>query len=74
MTAHSFRHTYATLAAQMVGNNLFLVKQILGHTQISTTDRYCHPIAPAIVINLAALDGKDGCQSEILEIVVGAKV
>lgn len=63
VTAHSFRHTYATLAAQMVGGNPFLVKQILGHTQITTTDRYCHVQAPAIVIDLAALDGKDGCQS-----------
>jgi len=46
VTSHSFRHTYATLASEAIGHNPFLLKAILGHTQLSTTDRYCHPAAP----------------------------
>lgn len=54
LTAHSFRHTYATLMAQAVGNNPFILKQALGHSQITTTDRYCHVQAPEFVIEVAA--------------------
>ncbi len=53
LTAHSFRHTFGTMMAQSVGSNPFIVKQLLGHSQISTTDRYCHPTPPAIVIDIA---------------------
>jgi integrase len=54
LTAHSFRHTYATLMAETVGNNPFILKQVLGHSQISTTDRYCHVQAPAVVVDIAS--------------------
>ena len=52
LVAHSFRHTFATMMAEMVGSNPFVLKQALGHSQISTTDRYCHPQVPAEVIDL----------------------
>jgi integrase len=55
VTAHSFRHTYATLQAQAVAFNPFLLKEIMGHCQISTTDRYCHPHSEALVIDVASL-------------------
>jgi integrase len=66
LTAHSFRHTYATLMAQAVGNNPFILKQARGHSQISTTDRYCHSQAPAVVIDIAPYMGrvKDPCKKE----------
>ena len=51
LTAHSFRHTYATLVATQVGNNPFMLKAALGHKQIQTTERYCHPKAPAIEVD-----------------------
>ena len=38
---HSFRHTYATLMAEQVQNNPHFLKSVLGHSKISTTDRYC---------------------------------
>ncbi|MFC1601904.1 tyrosine-type recombinase/integrase, partial [Candidatus Sumerlaeota bacterium] len=53
LTAHSFRHTYATMMAEAVGNNPFILKKILGHTQISTTEQYCHNAAPAVVIDIS---------------------
>jgi integrase len=43
LVAHSFRHTYATMMSEAVGGNPFILKQALGHSQISTRDRYCHP-------------------------------
>lgn len=52
LTGHSFRHTYATLMAEMVGHNAFALKAALGHTRISTTERYCHPTAPILEIAL----------------------
>ena len=58
VTAHSFRHTYATLMAEALGGNPFILKQALGHSQITTTDRYCHPQAPAKVIDLSAYLGR----------------
>jgi integrase len=50
----SFRHTYATLVAEAVGHNPFILKEILGHKRLSTTEVYCHPTAPSI---LPMLDG-----------------
>jgi len=54
-TLHSFRHTYATRAAQAVGQNQFLLQAILGHRQIGTTAQYCHPTAPPILVDLGFL-------------------
>lgn len=48
MTAHSFRHTYATIMAEAVGHNPFTLKELLGHQQLSMTERYCHAKAPCI--------------------------
>lgn len=67
LTSHSFRHTYATLQAQAVAFNPFLLKEIMGHSQLSTTDRYCHPRSNAMVIDVASLAGMgvwDGCVVE----------
>jgi len=40
-TVHTFRHTHATRLIQN-GLSLYEVKEILGHTDISTTMRYAH--------------------------------
>jgi integrase len=69
LTAHSFRHTYATRMAQEIGGNPFLLKQILGHTQISTTDRYIHPVGDTPTVRIieflsGGMDVKDGCQDK----------
>jgi len=71
LTAHSFRHTFATRMAQAIGGNPFLLKEILGHTQITTTDRYCHMsgATPAVEVGgyLGATPGMDvngGCQKQ----------
>lgn len=50
-TAHSFRHTYATLMAERTGHNPFVLKEILGHKRLSTTERYCHLTAPSLPIS-----------------------
>ena len=42
LTAHSFRHTYASMMAKRVSYNPHVLKEILGHRQLSTTDRYVH--------------------------------
>lgn len=57
LTAHCFRHTFATLVAQQVNYNLLLLKEVLGHAQLSTTERYCHHAALEPMINFAALLG-----------------
>lgn len=48
---HSFRHTYATLMAEKVQNNPHFLKAILGHTRITTMDRYCQVQAAVIRIS-----------------------
>ena len=45
VTAHNFRHTFATKLAQSTGGDQFVLKATLGHSQITTTDRYCHVAA-----------------------------
>jgi len=54
-TLHSFRHTYATLAAQIVGMNPHVLQAALGHKTSAMTAKYCHPTAPAIVLDLGFL-------------------
>lgn len=51
-TAHSFRHTYATLQCAHVGSNPYVLRAILGHRQISTTSRYCHASSVGTVVDL----------------------
>lgn len=58
-TLHSFRHTYLTKVAAAVGHNVFLVKAVSGHKRLSTTEQYCHPTAPAIVVDVAFLMDRD---------------
>lgn len=62
LTIHSLRHTFGTLMAEAVGSNPFIVKQLLGHSTLAMTDRYCHAKAPAIVIDLASMGVSNGCK------------
>ncbi len=52
VTAHSFRHTYATLMAERIGNNPFILKELMGHSKISTTEIYCQLQAPDLVMEM----------------------
>lgn len=61
VTAHSFRHTYATKLAQATGGDQFVLKATLGHAQIRTTDRYCHiGVSQVQVIDLGKLLAEAG--------------
>lgn len=42
LTAHSFRHTYATKLHEAAGGDICVVQQALGHSDLSTTRRYDH--------------------------------
>lgn len=42
ISPHSFRHRFATRALDKNGQNLFIVKNLLGHSSISTTEKYLH--------------------------------
>lgn len=55
VTAHSFRHTFATKAAKQAKYDPHLLKSILGHHQLSTTDRYIHTRSAAEVVEVAEL-------------------
>jgi integrase len=37
VTAHCFRHTYATLMAEAIGQNPFVLKEILGHKRLTSS-------------------------------------
>lgn len=52
--------TYATLAAPMVGSNVWLLSDMLGHSKIDTTRIYCHAKAPAVPIPLGLTYDPDG--------------
>lgn len=53
LTSHSFRHTYASMMAKRVSYNPHILKEILGHHQLSTTDRYIHAQSTAEVVNVS---------------------
>ncbi len=55
LTAHSFRHTFATRMAQQVGQNAFILKELMGHSKISTTEIYCQPEAPRLMMQMPGL-------------------
>ena len=53
---HSLRHTFAThLAAK--GANLAALKELMGHSQLSTTEKYLH-VTPEYLRQTLALQGK----------------
>lgn len=48
VSTHSFRKMYATAVYEQNGNNLELVKELLNHTSIATTQRYIRVSQQAI--------------------------
>lgn len=73
VTAHSFRHTYATLAGVAIGDNQLLLMKAIGHSDISTTLRYFHPSAPVIRLNIRAEGGvREGCKVVDVEVARSA--
>jgi integrase len=56
LTAHSFRHTHATLLSAQ-GESQFAVQSALGHSQIATTARYVHAHGAQLQLDLAAILG-----------------
>jgi len=57
VTAHSFRHSFATFMAEAVGGNPFVLQAALGHRQIATTARYTHMAAPSRALPVGSLLG-----------------
>lgn len=43
---------------RLVGNNTFILKELMGHGKISTTEIYCQPSAPALVMTLPEFDAQ----------------
>jgi integrase len=58
ITAHSFRHTFGTKMAQATGGDQFILKATMGHSRITTTERYCHIAATTTVIDISDLEAK----------------
>ena len=52
LTAHSFRHTYATILHRKVQGDLSILQRALGHSQITTTMIYDHFEGDAEVIDI----------------------
>ncbi|MEN6626646.1 MAG: site-specific integrase [Candidatus Sumerlaeia bacterium] len=59
LTAHSFRHTFATRMAEQIGNNPFILKELMGHSKITTTEIYCQPQAPDLVMRMPDLSNAE---------------
>jgi integrase len=58
LIAHSFRHTYASFIAEEMGGDQFILKELLGHTQIRTTERYVHTRTESKIYDISYLQKK----------------
>ncbi|HEX5996275.1 MAG TPA: tyrosine-type recombinase/integrase [Jiangellales bacterium] len=54
VTMHRFRHTFATMIYKATGD-ILLVKELLGHASVSTTQLYAQVASPAMVAAVASL-------------------
>ena len=54
VTPHSFRHLFASNVLRAT-NNLRLIKDLVGHKDIRTTDHYCHPGLDELIKAVAAI-------------------
>jgi len=53
LISHSFRHTYATKMAEKIGGDQFILKEVLGHKRIVTTERYVHIKPTTMIIDVS---------------------
>ncbi|HOI74765.1 MAG TPA: site-specific integrase [Syntrophales bacterium] len=58
ITFHSLRHTHASWLVDS-GVNLYVVKEILGHSDFKMTTRYSHPAADSIRKAMKSLERRD---------------
>ena len=42
VTFHTFRHTFASWSGQMSGVEALSIRDLLGHSSVTVTDRYMH--------------------------------
>jgi site-specific recombinase XerD len=52
---HDLRHTFGTWLAQR-GQNLMVIKDMLGHADIRTTQRYVHPDTDSMIRAAEVID------------------
>lgn len=55
LVPHVLRHTFATRLLRR-GVNLRLLQALLGHSSVTTTTRYTHPVAADLLMAVATLD------------------
>ncbi|MCX7858187.1 MAG: site-specific integrase [Deltaproteobacteria bacterium] len=59
---HDLRHTFATRLVQ-VGDQLYRIGQILGHSQVETTQRYAHHYLESLRPSVMLLDNLRGARN-----------
>ena len=48
---HSFRHSYAEFVTSRFRGNPLLIKAILGHSEVSTVERYVHGLDAGVELD-----------------------
>lgn len=56
LTPHCIRHTYITLLSES-GVDSLIIRKIVGHANVATTQRYCHPSRAKLAQNVSRVDG-----------------
>ena len=56
LTPHCIRHTYITLLSES-GVDSLIIRKIVGHKNVATTQRYCHPSRAKLAKSLERVDG-----------------
>jgi len=72
-TFHDLRHTFATWLAQ-AGIDIYTISKLLGHTDVSTTQRYAHHCPESLRRGVDVLCGKDTGRETASEIGVTTKL
>lgn len=69
VTLHTLRHTCASRLVQ-AGVSLYVVRDWLGHSTITTTERYAHLAPSNMGLAVAALEAKQGVDRATLEATI----
>jgi integrase len=64
LSLHSFRHTFGTRLGE-AGASALVVKQLMGHSSITVSQRYVHKLTESVERAMAAMEEANHCNNKV---------